>query len=91
MRVLFSALVILMATSCAAVLMWWPIIGGEAVRRPLPAPAQILYLAAIGTPMIAVAMVTLANHPLYEWYAFAPRHPRSHGSSSHHDARARGR
>lgn len=57
-----------------AVLMWWPIIGGQAVRRPLPEPAQILYLAAIGTPMIAVAaMVTLANQPLYEWYWLAPR------------------
>lgn len=58
-----------------AVLMWWPIIGGDAVRRPLPAPAQVLYLAAIGTPMIAVAaMVTLANQPLYEWYWLAPRY-----------------
>ena len=57
-----------------AVLMWWPIVGGDAVRRPLSAPAQILYLLAIGTPMIAVAaMVTLANEPLYEWYWLAPR------------------
>jgi putative membrane protein len=58
----------------AAILLWWPIIGGDAVRRPLPSGAQILYLLAIGTPMIAVAaMVTLATEPLYEWYALAPR------------------
>jgi putative membrane protein len=57
-----------------AVMMWWPIVGGKAVRRPLSEPAQILYLLAIGTPMIAVAaMVTLANQPLYEWYWLAPR------------------
>jgi putative membrane protein len=58
----------------SAALLWWPIVGGDAVRRPLSAPAQILYLLAIGTPMIAVAaMVTLANEVLYEWYALAPR------------------
>lgn len=58
----------------AAMLMWWPIIGGANVRRPLAEPAQILYLVSIGTPMIAVAaMVTLATEPLYEWYRFAPR------------------
>jgi putative membrane protein len=58
----------------AAMMMWWPIVGGAAVRRPLAEPAQILYLLAIGTPMIAVAaMVTLANQPLYEWYMLAPR------------------
>ncbi len=57
-----------------AVLMWWPIAGGAAVRRPLQPGAQMLYLFLLGTPMMAVAaMVTLAGRPLYDWYALAPR------------------
>jgi putative membrane protein len=57
-----------------AVLMWWPIAGGGAVRKPLEPGAQMLYLFLLGTPMMAVAaMVTLAGHPLYQWYALAPR------------------
>jgi putative membrane protein len=57
-----------------AVLMWWPILGGDAVAKPLPPAAQMLYLFLLGTPMMAVAApITFANHPLYEWYALAPR------------------
>ena len=54
--------------------MWWPICGGVAIARPLPAPAQMLYLFVLGIPMMGVAaMVTFASTPLYEWYALAPR------------------
>jgi putative membrane protein len=57
-----------------AVLMWWPVIGRGAVGAALPPPAQMLYLFLLGTPMMAVAaLVTFPNHPLYDWYALAPR------------------
>ena len=57
-----------------AVLMWWPIVGGEAVEKPMGAGAQILYLFVLSIPMLPVAaMITLADHPLYTWYALAPR------------------
>ena len=60
-----------MATAC---LLWWPVVGGDEVERPLSAPAQMLYLFLIGTPMMGVAaIVTFAQTPLYEWYALAPR------------------
>jgi putative membrane protein len=62
---------VVMAT---ATLMWWPVVGGAAVARPLSAPAQMLYLFLLGTPMMLVAaLITFADHPLYEWYALAPR------------------
>lgn len=57
-----------------AIVMWWPIVGGDAVERPLAPGAQMLYLFLLGVPMMAVAaMVTFAQRPLYEWYALAPR------------------
>jgi putative membrane protein len=58
----------------SAILMWWPVLGGEAVKKPLSSPAQMLYLFLLGTPMMAVAaLITFADRPLYEWYALAPR------------------
>lgn len=58
----------------SAMLMWWPIVGGETVRNPLAPPVQMLYLFALGVPMMAVAAIlTFASQPLYSWYAFAPR------------------
>ena len=57
-----------------ATMLWWPVIGGDDAERPLAPPAQMLYLFAIGIPMMAVAaMLTFASTPLYEWYALAPR------------------
>ena len=57
-----------------AVLMWWPVVGGDAVEKPLAPPAQMLYLFLLGTPMMLVAaLIVFAGRPLYEWYAFAPR------------------
>ena len=58
----------------SAVLMWWPVVGGRAVRRPLSPGAQMLYLFLLGLPMMAVAaLLTFAVRPVYEWYALAPR------------------
>ena len=31
-----------------AVLMWWPVAGGDAVERPIDPPAQLLYLFLLG-------------------------------------------
>ncbi len=57
-----------------AFLMWWPIAGGDAARRPLSAPGKMLYLFLLGFPMMIVAApIVLASRPLYEWYALAPR------------------
>jgi putative membrane protein len=57
-----------------ATLMWWPIAGEAAVRRPLGPPGQMLYLFLVGTPMMGIAaLITFAGTPLYQWYALAPR------------------
>jgi putative membrane protein len=56
-----------------ATLMWWPVAGGDAVRRPLSPGGQMLYLFLLGTPMMIVAaMIVFAPQPLYDWYRFAP-------------------
>jgi len=56
-----------------ATLMWWPVVGGDAVRRPLGPGLQMLYLFLLGVPMMAVAApIVFAQEPLYEWYRFAP-------------------
>jgi putative membrane protein len=58
----------------SAVLMWWPIVGGAAVRRPLTQPAQMLYLFVLSLPMMAVAApLSLSPAPLYQWYRWSPR------------------
>ena len=57
-----------------AILMWWPIAAYDAMEKPMGACAQILYLFVLSIPMLPVAaMITLADHPLYIWYALAPR------------------
>lgn len=56
-----------------ATLMWWPVAGGAAVRRPLGSGLQMLYLFLLGIPMMAIAApIVFAHQPLYEWYRFAP-------------------
>lgn len=56
-----------------ATMMWWPVVGGAAVRHPLTPGAKMLYLFFLGTPMMAVAaLIVFAQQPLYEWYAYAP-------------------
>jgi putative membrane protein len=57
-----------------AVLMWWPLVGADAVERRMSPGAQILYMFVLSIPMLPVAaMITLAEKPLYIWYALAPR------------------
>ena len=57
-----------------ALLAWWPILSPDA-RLPRAAyPAQLLYLFLFGLPMTAVAaLITMAEAPLYPFYAAAPR------------------
>lgn len=68
----FHVLMHLMVMATAT-LMWWPVAGGDAVRRPLGPGLQMLYLFLLGIPMMAVAApIVFAGEPLYEWYRFAP-------------------
>jgi putative membrane protein len=63
-----------LSVMATATMMWWPVVGGDAVERPLAPPARMLYLFLLGVPMMAVAaMITFAGHPIYQWYALAPR------------------
>jgi putative membrane protein len=74
MRVHNIHIVMHLMVMATAVLMWWPIIGAEGIPRPLSDGARLLYLFLLGIPMMAVAaFVTLADHPLYDWYVLAPR------------------
>jgi len=58
----------------SALLLWWPVAGPRLAGAGMPAPAQLLYLFLAGVPMILVAaFVTLADEPLYRFYALAPR------------------
>lgn len=62
---------IFIATS---VLLWWPVLSPVPELPRASYPTQIIYLFAIGLPMSAVgAFATLAEHPLYPFYAAAPR------------------
>jgi len=56
------------------VLAWWPILAPSRRLPALPYAAQLLYLFVFGIPMTVVAaFLTAAEHPLYPWYAAAPR------------------
>jgi putative membrane protein len=57
-----------------ALLAWWPILSTSRRLPGLPYAAQLLYLFVFGMPMTVVAaFVTVAERPLYGWYATAPR------------------
>ena len=57
-----------------AVLAWWPILSPEPQLPRAPYPVQLLYLFLLGVPMTAVAaIITMADHALYPFYAAAPR------------------
>jgi len=57
-----------------ALLGWWPILSTSRQLPGLPYAAQLLYLFVFGIPMTVVAaFVTVAERPLYGWYAAAPR------------------
>ncbi len=61
-------------TLASATIMWWPFLGTAANARRLEPPAQMLYVLALSTPMMAVAaFLVFAKEPLYTWYALAPR------------------
>lgn len=58
----------------AATLMWWPVVNPVPELVRLESPMVMLYIFALGLPMSVVsAFITLAESPLYEWYAAAPR------------------
>ncbi len=57
-----------------ATLAWWPIVSPEPTLPRPPYGARMLYLFLLSLPMTAVAaFVTLAEDPLYPFYAAAPR------------------
>ena len=56
-----------------AVVMWWPILSPLPELPRASYPGQMLYLFLLGIPMSVVgAMITLADTPLYPFYASAP-------------------
>lgn len=57
-----------------AVVMWWPVLSPSPELPRASYPAQLLYLFLLGIPMSVVgAFITLADQPLYPFYAAAPR------------------
>jgi putative membrane protein len=57
-----------------AVLLWWPVLSPEPRLPRLHYAAQLLYIFLLGLPMTAVAaLITMADVPLYPFYAAAPR------------------
>jgi len=57
-----------------AVVMWWPVLSPVPELPRAAYPAQLLYLFLLGIPMSVVgAFITLADQPLYPFYAAAPR------------------
>lgn len=57
-----------------AVVMWWPVLSPVPELPRAPYPVQLLYLFLLGIPMSIVgAFITLADTPLYPFYAQVPR------------------
>lgn len=57
-----------------AVVMWWPVLSPVPELPRASYPGQLLYLFLLGIPMSIVgALITLADTPLYPFYAAAPR------------------
>ena len=55
-------------------MLWWPVLSPTDRLPRLSRPMQLLYLFALGLPMSLIgAMITLADHPLYEFYVTVPR------------------
>jgi putative membrane protein len=58
----------------SGLLLWWPVLSPLPELGRLSYGAQILYLFLLGIPMMALAaLITLADHVVYPWYAAAPR------------------
>ena len=57
-----------------AVIMWWPVLSPVPELPRASYLGQLLYLFVLGLPMsLAGALITLAEHVLYPFYAAAPR------------------
>lgn len=57
-----------------ATLLWWPVVARGRVLPRLTPAGQMLYLFGLSLPMMFVgALIALADHPLYDTYAQAPR------------------
>jgi putative membrane protein len=58
----------------SAMLMWWPVVSPVPELDRIQTPLRILYLFALGIPMMVVsAIITLSESALYTWYEAAPR------------------
>ena len=58
----------------SAGILWWPVLSPTARFPRLHYSGQMLYLFALGLPMSLIgALITLAEHPIYRWYAAVPR------------------
>ena len=57
-----------------SVILWWPVLSPSPELPRAPYPVQMLYLFAVGLPMVAVSIfITMAESVLYPYYAAAPR------------------
>ena len=57
-----------------ATLMWWPLVSNMPELPRLSHPFQMGYLFILSMAQIIVfAIITFADHPLYDFYATAPR------------------
>jgi putative membrane protein len=55
-------------------MLWWPVLSPTEGLPRVSRPMQLLYLFALGLPMSLIgAFITLADHPLYEFYVTVPR------------------
>ena len=58
----------------ASVILWWPVLSPLPELPRAPYPVQMLYLFAVGLPMVMVSIfITMADDVLYPYYAAAPR------------------
>ncbi|MCI0438055.1 MAG: cytochrome c oxidase assembly protein [Chloroflexi bacterium] len=57
-----------------AIMMWWPLASNMPELPRLSYPMQMAYLFLLSlAPTIVFAIVTFASHPIYDFYASAPR------------------
>ncbi|MDQ3555390.1 MAG: cytochrome c oxidase assembly protein [Gemmatimonadota bacterium] len=55
-------------------IMWWPVMSPLPELPRIAPPLQMVYLFVLGIPMmISAALITLADHAMYQWYVEAPR------------------
>lgn len=63
-----------LALVVTAMLMWWPILGPLAQLPRLSYPLQMAYLFLQSVlPVVIASFITFADHPVYSFYAEAPR------------------